>query len=222
MTTIALSTTATAALPESSRSATVRGLVFDTAVPWAVYTVAIHSLHLAEVQALMLCAAVPMADAARGLLRREAISPVAVLVALGIVCGAGAMLLGGDAHVLLLRESLLSALIGLTCLASLATKRPLWFFFMRYFVAGADPEKQREFTAGLARPGFVRVMRTVTAVWGTMFLVEFAMRAWMVYHLSASAVLIASPILMNSMIGATTAWNIWYGKRKQAAAAARL
>ena len=93
------------------------------------------------------------------------------------------------------------------------------FFFIRHFVAGNDAAKLRSFNEGIARPGFLRVVRTVTAVWGGVFLLEFVVRAWLVFHSSASVVLLVSPVLMNGMIGAAIAWNVWYGKRQKAAAA---
>ncbi len=199
-----------------SRSGVVRGLLFDTLVPWGVYTAATHGLGCSTMQALMLSAAVPLAAAARTLHRREGISPVTVLVVLGIAASAAAMLLGGSARVFLLRESLLTVLLGLVCFASLPTRRPLMFFFMRHFVAGSDALKLRSFDARWSHAGFRRAVRTGTAVWGGVFLLEFAVRAWLVLHCSVSTVLLVSPVLMNGMVGAAVAWNVWYGKRQRA------
>ncbi len=208
-------------VPTRQRLTVVRGLLLDTLVPWAVYTAASHWFGLGAVPALMLSAAVPLIDAARGLRRSGGVSPVAVLVSLGIVASLAAMLLGGSAQLLLLRESLVTVLVGLACFASLFTRRPLMFFFMRYFVAGNDADQLRRFNEGIARASFLRTVRIVTAVWGSVFLLEFAVRAWLVFHCSAAVVLLVSPVLMQGMIGAAVAWNVWYGKRQKAAAALR-
>ena len=201
-----------------SRLTMVRGLLLDTLLPWAVYSAATHWFGLGAAPALMLSSAVPMIDAARSLRRHGSVNPVAMLVSVGIVASIIAMLLGGSAQLLLLRESLVTALVGLACFASLFTRRPLMFFFMRHFVAGNDADKLRYFNEGIARASFLRAARTVTAVWGGAFLLEFAVRAWLVFHCSAAVVLLLSPVLMNGMIGAAIAWNVWYGKRQKAAA----
>ena len=96
------------------------------------------------------------------------------------------------------------------------------FFFMRYFVAGTDAEKLSYFNRGIERPAFRRTVRAVTAVWGAVFLAEFTVRAWLVFHCSAATVLLVSPVLMNGMVAGTIGWNIWYGKRQQAKAAAAM
>ena len=220
MATIALNPQA--ANPETTQPhyGMVRRLLVDTLVPWAAYTAATRWLGCTPVHALMLSAVASMLDAAQGLRRGKAVSPVAILVSLGLACSMGAMLLGGSAQILLLRESLLTAVVGFACLLSLPARRPLMFFFIRYFVAGTDAEKLNSFNRSIDRPGFRRVVRTVTAVWGCVFLAEFALRAWLVFHCSASTVLLVSPVLMNGIVGSTVAWNVWYGKRQKAKAAA--
>ena len=215
-------TIAAAAAPTAAgrpRLTIVRGLLLDTLVPWAVYTAATRWLGCSAAPALMLSATMPLMDAARSLRRRESVSPVAVLVALGLAASVVAMLLGGSARLLLLRESLVTVLVGLVCFLSLPTRRPLMFFFMRHFAAGGDADKLRYFNEGIARAGFLRTVRTVTAVWGGVFLLEFAVRAWLVFHCSVATVLLVSPVLMNGMIGAAVAWNVWFGRRQKAAAA---
>ena len=80
-----------------------------------------------------------------------------------------AMLIGGDARLLLLRESILTPLLGFACLLSLPTKRPLMFIFMRRFTAGADPGKPQYFNEGIKRPSLLHVVRVATGVWAAVF-----------------------------------------------------
>jgi hypothetical protein len=206
--------------PAPTRSPLVvqlRSMAADTLLPLALYWVARH-FGLAEVQALLVTMVLPIATGLWSLRSHRKISPTSLLVFCGIMISLGAMLLGGGTRVLLLRESLLTAALGACCLFTSPTRRPLMFYFARHAVAGASAEASAAFTQRLATPGFLRAQRIITGVWGIIFLTEFSMRAWLVYHAGTATVLSVSPILMNGCILGTLSWTLWYAKRCEAAA----
>ena len=212
--------TQSAAIPlqRSQFAATLRGVLTDTMLPLALYALARHKLGCTEVQALLLTSALPIAGAFLNWRRHASLSPVSVLVLAGIVVSIAAMLLGGGTRLLLLRESLFTVALSVVCLLSVPTRRPLMFFFGRYFVAGNDPVKRAAFDAKLAHPAFLHTQRVITGVWGAVYLGEFIAKLLLVDHCSTMTVLAVSPLLGNGAIFGTIAWTVWYGKRAQARA----
>jgi hypothetical protein len=207
---------------QSARAAFRRQLLStaaDTAIPLGIYWVARHGFGCTEMQALLLTAVQPLVAGTISLRREQRVSPASVLVFFGVVITLAAMALGGSAQVFLLRESLLTVVLGIACLASLPTRRPLMFFFVRHFSAGAGAAERTAWNAKLTAPGFLHAMRVITAVWGVAFVAEFSLRAWLVFHCTPATVLAVSPLLFNGMLLGGIGWSIAYGKRRHARAA---
>lgn len=212
----ALSSASTATAVPSMMRQQLRGILFDTLVPLGMYAVLRRSFGFTEVQALMATAAQPLCAGLHRIVSGTRLSPTNVLAFAGILVNLVALALGGDAQVLLLRESLLTAALGVACLASLPSKRPLMFLFVRHFQVGSDKALVATFNQRLLAKPFLQSMRVMTAVWGVAMIAEFSLRAWMVMYCTPETVLAVSPFLLNGTIVATIAWSVRYGKRRQA------
>ncbi len=202
-----------------AQSSPVREFLVDTAVstiiPLAVYHVSRRYFGASELTALIYATIYPVAKSLFDLTRHKQVNPVAVLVVLGILTSIGALFLGGSTRILLIRESLLTAVFGLICFVSLLCPRPLMFYFGRYFVAGSDLEKVASFNRNWNIPKVRRTHRLITTVWGCALLGEFAIRTWMVMSLSTATVLSIAPILFNVTILLTFFWTMRYAKKVQ-------
>lgn len=194
----------------------LRGTLLDTLVPLGIYAVTRRCCGFTEVQALLATAAQPVIAGFRTFTNETQLSPTNVLVFAGILVNLAVLALGGNAQVLLLRESLLTAALGLACLASLPSRRPLIFLFVRHFQVGDDEAGVAAFNQRLHGKPFLHSMRVMTAAWGLAMLAEFSLRAWMVMHCAPATVLVVSPFLLNGTILATITWSVRYGKRRQA------
>jgi hypothetical protein len=202
-----------------SQSSPIRNFVIDTLlstlIPLAVYHFSRQYLHLSEVTALISATIYPTLKSLADLAHHRQVNPVSILVILGIITSTVALFMGGSAKVLLIRESLLTGVLGVTCLITLVFPRPLMFYFGRYFMAGNDPEKIKSFNQNWAVPKVRRTHRLITTIWGIAFTLEFMMRTWMVLKLSTSTVLAAAPIIFNATILLTFAWTIRYARKIQ-------
>src|SRR5882757_6402431 len=87
----------------------------NTLVPLAVYHISRHYFGASELMGLVYATLYPLAKSIFDLREHRSVNPVGVLVILGILTGGGALLLGGSSRVLLIRESLLTAAVGLAC-----------------------------------------------------------------------------------------------------------
>jgi hypothetical protein len=190
--------------PQAQSRSIIRPLAWDivlnTTIPLICYELAKRIVSASEFEALIAATLFPVLKSGYDVARRRQASPVAVLVILGIVVSIVALFVGGDPRLLLIRESFVTAGFGVACLLSLPFRRPLMFYFGRYFMTAGDPERRRTFEDRLRYPTVQRLHRVVTAVWGVAYVLEFTVRAILVFTVPAAVVIAVSPLL----IGATT------------------
>jgi hypothetical protein len=161
--------------------------------------------------------------------RQRHVDVLGVFVLAGLAVSAVLSVIGGDARLLLVRESFITAAFAVACLGSLLlpqlAPRPLMFYIIRYFASGNDPARAAAFDSRWQYPGFRRYIRIVTLFFGIVFLVEFALRLYLVYNLSIKQYLAVGPIVFNIVLFGAIAASIFYGRwtyrAAQAAQAAR-
>jgi hypothetical protein len=194
------------------RPALILELVVNFVLPWAAYRLAVP--HWGETGGLIASAIPPVAWSAVELARFRRVDALSALVLLGIALSIAALALGGSPRMLLLRESLVTGAVGVVFLLSLATRRPLVFYFARATVA-------RERADGAAhidmlwreRPLFVAAIRMMTGVWGAGLTLETALRAWMAWTWPVERFLVVSPFVGYGLYGALMLWTLWYRTR---------
>lgn len=152
----------------------------------------------------------PLADITLERVRHGRFEPVGVLSLTGITVGlTGAIAFHGDPTLLKLRESLLTGIFGIGCLASIPTARPAIFLLGRAFASEGDPAAAAQLDALFEQQGAARRFRKLTAVWGIALLAETSTRA-------AIAVLLPTSVFL--ALGPFTGWVIiggllWYSHR---------
>ncbi len=202
------------------------GIVWDIAlnaiIPVVLYKLSKRYVSHSEITALVIATTFPLGKSIFDLVRRGQIDPVSIVVLLGIAASGVALLFGGSPRLLLVRESLFTGAFGLACFVSLLLPRPMMFYFGRYFMAGGDPQRQARFNAAWQLPEVRFCHRLITSVWGCAFVGELILRIILIYNVSASTVLIVSPILIGTLTTITMIWAFSYGRRVRLRALARL
>ncbi len=155
----------------------------------------------------------PLGKSVFDVARRRTLDPISVIVLLGICVSAIAILVGGSPRLLLLRESLFTAMFGLACFGSLLLPRPMMFYFGRHFMVWGDPVRRVRYEASWALAEVRFASRLVTVVWGTVYLGEFAMRVALIFLVPVAWVLVISPVLLGSLTLITIVWTFRYAKR---------
>ena len=187
------------------------------ALPLAIYDrVAPHG---GDVVALLASSAPPLVWSIAGFVRRRRVDALSVLVLAGIALSLLAMLGGGSARFLQLRENLVTALVGLAFLGSAAIGRPLIFQLARAGLARKSPAEVAAFEAKRDLPRFRRVMTLMTLVWGFGLLASAALACLLVLTLSIHDYLIVGPFVGYGSMGALTLWTIWYRRLAERRAA---
>jgi hypothetical protein len=136
---------------------------------------------------------------------------VGALVLAGIVIGTVLGLVSHSARLVLVEGSVPTAFFGVACLGSLWARHPLMFSVVREFT-GPDTAKGREMTRlWHSEEVFRRDFRVITAVWGIGLLLEAALRAVIVYHVSTGTALAISKVTPFLFGGILSAWTLAYG-----------
>lgn len=152
-----------------------RSLIVNVGLPLVVVQVLLHR-GTPAVTALAIAAIFPFAEALFVLARSRRFDPLAVLSLAAIVAGVATSAISGNAVFALAKESIITGVFGTVFLGSLLARRPLIFQLGRQFTAGKDPVALAAWDARWEAPGFRRVIRLMTAVWGGGLLLEAAVR----------------------------------------------
>lgn len=185
--------------------------VFDIAGPLVAYSV-LRSAGLSAVTALILSGAFPGLGVALAFVRDRRLDALGGIVIIGIVVGTVIGLVTGDARQVLLEGSVPTAVFGLVCLGSLWSRRPLIYRFAQEFM-GADTPRGRDFADGWRYPGFRRVFRVFTVVWGVAYLAEAAARVVIVETATTATALAVSKVMPYVVAALLVGWMIAYGRR---------
>lgn len=180
--------------------------------PWAVYSLLAE--RLGETPALLWSMLPPLLWSAWELWREKRVDSLSVLVLVGIAFSVAVGMLGGRPEVLLMRESLLSGVIGIVFLSSLLWPKPVLFYLARATLGRRQAGGAAHFDALYAQNPMVRQgMRSMTLAWGVGTVGETVLRYMVLQYVSTATFLWFSPILGYLVMGGLMGWTVWYRLR---------
>ena len=197
----------------------VRSLVVSVVIPLIIVQVLLRR-GTPPVTAFAIAAVFPFAEAVLGLIRKRQFDLVAVLSLVAIVAGIGTAGLSGNPAFAVAKESVFTFVFGCVFLGSLLARRPLIFTLGRQYAAAEDPAEAAAWEERWEIPGFRRVVRLLTAVWGGGLLVEAFLRVIIAFTIPVIVSSILSPVLGVGVILGLIGWTLWYVRRVQRRAAA--
>ena len=109
-------------------------ILINGVAPYFIYFGLHHQFQVAELPALLATSIPPLLDALVGIVRWRRIDFLAGFVLFTIGLAVALVALGGDPRLYLIRESFITAGIGLAFILSNPLPRPLGFFFARCFM----------------------------------------------------------------------------------------
>lgn len=195
-----MATASKAPVRSSVRREIVSLLLINAVAPYIVYELA--EPYVGGLAALALSAVPPAIESVWSVARKRKLDAASALVLGGIAVSLVLVALGGSERVLLLRDSLITSVIGLAIAISAVFPRPIFYYLFRQ-VQGVEPE--------------LRAMRILSAVMGLGLVVEMAVRTAMVFEMTTSRFLLISPVVQYGMTGALVAWAMFYMRRRHRA-----
>ncbi|MGW9041816.1 VC0807 family protein [Streptomyces lydicus] len=167
-----------------------------------------------EIAALLAGGVWPVLDSVVHLVWRRRLDEFALVTLVFLVITAVVSLVGAhSARALLIKDSAVTGLFGLLCLATLLAPRPLMFYFGRKFATDGTAASTAWWNGLWQFEGFRTSLTTMTTVWGVAYCLEAAARVGLAYTLSTGTMVILSPFLIYGVLGALVVWTTMYGKR---------
>ncbi|MFI8824809.1 VC0807 family protein [Streptomyces sp. NPDC053431] len=172
--------------------------------------------------ALLVSGVWPVLDTVIHLVWHRKTDEFAVVTIFFLVLTAVVSLVGAhSARALLVKDSAVTGLFGVLCLATLFAPRPLMFYFGRRFSTDGTAESHAWWNGLWQFEGFRSTMRRMTIVWGVAYLVEAVARIVLSYALSVDAMVVVNPFLIYGTLGLLVLWTIRTAKRSRAEGEAR-
>jgi len=188
-------------------------LLINGAVPYVLYIWLSNTM--SSFAALSIATVVPMADNLFHLAKHKKLDVFGGMMLFTFLLGIGLIALGGDEKLLLIRESFITAAVGLLFLVSLLFRKPLIYHLAMKFTVQDSTHEKSAFAANWDYSYFRFVVRLMTAVWGGMLLVEAGVRILLVYELTTAQFLAVSNLVFYGFIGITILWTALYRKHSK-------
>ena len=173
----------------SRKTGALRTLGLDIVGPLVTFQL-LRAFGVSEVWSLVLSGTLPAIGVAFDWIRWRTLEVVGVIVLSGITLSVVLALVSNDPKVVLLEGALITGAFGIACLASLAWRRPIIFFFAQAFNGGRHSVEGAEMDADFDRYSEARAFwRTVTIVWGAVNIAEALARVVVVELVSTGTAL---------------------------------
>lgn len=184
-------------------------LVVNVALPWLAYRLAFP--HWGLLGALIASALPLLAWMSWDLLRHRHFDALSAMVLAGIVLAIPVTALSHNPEARALEDPMVSAMIGVVFLVSLALRRPLVFYLARSTMAREDPLAAASFERHWReRPMLAASIRLMTLVWGIGMIGENVVRVLIVWQWpNDPRSAIASEVVRYAVYAALTAWTFW-------------
>ncbi|WP_254782315.1 VC0807 family protein [Bacillus sp. OK048] len=177
-------------------------------VPVLIYNLLLD--HFSSFVSLLIATLVPLLDNLYQIIKHRKADAFGLFILTGFVLSLFAFLLGGSEKLILMRESLVTGILGLIFIGSLFSSKPLIYHFAIRFSSTNESEQKGKFATNWEFPYFRFVIRLMTVVWGISLLAEAVIKTILVYELSISAFLAISQIIFYSVLGVTILWTVIY------------
>ena len=194
-------------------------LIVSFILPFLIYNCVSGSL--GNVEALMAASTPAIVRSIIALIRVGKVDAISILVLSGTALSLLAFVGGGGVKFLQLRENLVTGLVGLIFLGSVAIGRPLIFQLSRAGVRRSAADKVHVVDALRGDVRFRRSMTLATLCWGFGLLGGCALNCTLVFLVSVKSFLLISGPINTAIIGPLTAWTFWYVPRSMRCAAGR-
>jgi hypothetical protein len=196
-----------------------REMLVNAVLPLVIYS--LTDKRLGDVDALIASSVPPIAWSIVQFVRSRRLDAFSLLIVTGIAFSLLALLGGGGARFLQLRESLVTGVIGVIFLVSAAIGRPLVYHLARASMMRNSPSEAESFEAMRESALFKHTMMVMTIVWGLGLVARTAAAGVLVFSVPIPTYLALHSVLGYASTGALTGWTFWYARRRRRLGAER-
>jgi len=188
--------------PGNGLGTALRPLVIDVGIPLAAYYLLHGAFGLSVWLALALSSVSPAIRSVFGLVAERKPNLLAMLMLAVNLAGIAVSFLSGDPRAMIAKDSLVSSVIAIAILASVAARRPLMSQGLKPYITRGTAERTAAWdrlAAGSAR--FRRLELLFSTIWGVLLLADCAARLVGAYTLPVTTMVWLSTVLTLGAIG---------------------
>ena len=189
-------------------------ILINAILPLITYKILIN--HIPSITALIISTTIPIIDNIYHIIKEKKIDIFASLIILGFIVGIISMLFGGSQKLLLIRQSYITAVIGILFLTSMFFPKPMIYYLAKKFINFQDKyEKNNKSTIDekWKNPHFRFSMKFLTFIWGICLFLEAVCNISLVFILSVSKYMLISPLVSYGFIGCAAFITFFYRKK---------
>ncbi|HEY7013847.1 MAG TPA: VC0807 family protein [Streptosporangiaceae bacterium] len=188
--------------PGTGLGTALRPLVIDVGIPLGSYYLLHGAFGLSVWLSLALSSVSPAIRSVFGLVAERKPNLLAMLMLAVNLAGIVVSFLSGDPRAMIAKDSLVSSVIAIAILASVAARRPLMSQGLKPYITRGTAERTAAWdrlAAGSAR--FRRLEMLFSAIWGVLLLADCAARLVGAYTLPVTTMVWLSTVLTLGAIG---------------------
>ena len=190
-------------------------ILINAILPLITYKILINHIP-SSITALIISTTIPIIDNIYHIIKEKKIDIFASLIILGFIVGIISMLFGGSQKLLLIRQSYITAVIGILFLISMFFPKPMIYYLAKKFINSQDKyAKNNKSTIDekCKNPHFRFSMKFLTFIWGICLVLEAVCNISLVFILSVSKYMLISPLVSYGFIGCATFITFFYRKK---------
>lgn len=190
-------------------------ILINAILPLITYKILINHIP-SSIAALIISTTIPIIDNIYHIIKEKKIDIFASLIILGFIVGIISMLFSGSQKLLLIRQSYITAVIGILFLISMFFPKPMIYYLAKKFINSQDKyAKNNKSTIDekCKNPHFRFSMKFLTFIWGICFVLEAVCNISLVFILSVSKYMLISPLVSYGFIGCATFITFFYRKK---------
>lgn len=190
-------------------------ILINAILPLITYKILINHIP-SSITALIISTTIPIIDNIYHIIKEKKIDIFASLIILGFIVEIISMLFGGSQKLLLIRQSYITAVIGILFLISMFFPKPMIYYLAKKFINSQDKyAKNNKSTIDekCKNPHFRFSMKFLTFIWGICLVLEAVCNISLVFILSVSKYMLISPLVSYGFIGCATFITFFYRKK---------
>ena len=189
-------------------------ILINAILPLITYKILIN--HIPSITALIISTTIPIIDNIYHIIKEKKIDIFASLIILGFIVGIISMLFGGSQKLLLIRQSYITAVIGIIFLTSMFFPKPMVYYLAKKFINSQDKyvkNNKSTIDEKWKNPHFRFSMKFLTFIWGICLVLEAVCNISLVFILSVSKYMLISPLVSYVFIGCAAFITFFYRKK---------
>ena len=190
-------------------------ILINAILPLITYKILINHIP-SSITALIISTTIPILDNIYHIIKEKKIDIFSSLIILGFIVGIISMLFSGSKKLLLIRQSYITAVIGILFLISMFFPKPMIYYLAKKFINSQDKyAKNNKSTIDekCKNPHFRFSMKFLTFIWGICLVLEAVCNISLVFILSVSKYMLISPLVSYGFIGCATFITFFYRKK---------